>query len=228
MLRVGGLIPLSTVDYPGRLAAVLFCQGCSWRCGYCHNPHLQALESCSQIPSAEVWGFLEKRRNLLDAVVISGGEPLLQEDLWGAIQRLKGMGFEVVLHTSGSHPERLLEILPELQWIGLDIKALVDDYHCVSGIRGSGEKAWKSLSLILQSEVDFEVRTTIHWALHSPQSLLELAQHLSSRGVKSFALQEYRARPDLKHELPEVMEPLEWPVIREEIASLFKHFSYRK
>lgn len=105
-LVVGGLTPFTTIDFPGRLAAVIFCQGCPWRCGYCHNAHLHACGS-GERSWPDVRGWLTSRRGLLDGVVFSGGEPLLQRGLAPALGEVRSLGFATGLHTAGIYPERL-------------------------------------------------------------------------------------------------------------------------
>jgi len=104
MLKIGGVIPFTTIDYPGHLAAVLFCQGCPWRCGYCHNQELLDETAPAKFSWDEVLAFLERRRELLDAVVFSGGEPTMQPGLLQAIGTVKSMGFLAGLHTGGAFP----------------------------------------------------------------------------------------------------------------------------
>ncbi|MEG7525016.1 MAG: anaerobic ribonucleoside-triphosphate reductase activating protein [Chromatiales bacterium] len=190
-LQVGGLTPMTTIDYPGELAAVIFCQGCPWRCRYCHNGHL--LPRISSDPALIEWdeiiAFLEQRQGLLDAVVFSGGEPTLQSALKPAIQQVKALGFKIGLHSAGVYPERLAELLPLLDWIGLDIKALPEDYAALTGVSGSGENAWESLQLLMASGVAYEVRTTVHTKLLSPQKLKKLQYQLQQTGVAHHQLQ---------------------------------------
>ena len=194
-LSVGGVTPLSTVDYPDHLAAVIFCQGCSWRCFYCHNDHLLAHNKKPQVAWGDVLRFLRSRVGLLDAVVFSGGEPTFQKALEPAICEVKEMGFKVALHTSGVNPEVLEKVLPHLDWVGLDVKTVFDDdqYTKVTSVRGSMHKAEQSLSLLLKSGVLFECRTTYHPGWHSEGLLVDLAKDLSSRGVKQYALQKCRS-----------------------------------
>ena len=123
MLLIGGLLPFTTIDYPGCLAAVLFCQGCPWRCRYCHNRHLLPQKGGSALPWQDVLALLERRQGLLDALVFSGGEATLQAALPEAMRRVRAMGFKVGLHTAGPYPERLRECLPLLDWVGMDLKA---------------------------------------------------------------------------------------------------------
>lgn len=159
MLRVGGLTRLSATDYPGKLAAVVYCQGCAWRCGYCHNPELQPAHAVAQIAWAEVLAFLGRRRGLLDAVVFSGGEPTQQRGLERAMREVKAMGFLVGLHTAGIVPWRLGKVLPLVDWLAMDLKAEFDAHEGVTRVRGSGERAWQSRDLILASGIAGEFHT---------------------------------------------------------------------
>jgi pyruvate formate lyase activating enzyme len=159
VLRVGGLTRLSAADYPGKLAAVVYCQGCAWRCGYCHNPELQPARGAHEIPWAEVVSFLDRRRGLLDAVVFSGGEPTLQPSLRQAMGEVKGMGYLIGLHTAGIVPRRLAEVLPLLDWVGMDVKAPFEEHERVSGKRGSASRARASRELIRASGVACEFHT---------------------------------------------------------------------
>jgi pyruvate formate lyase activating enzyme len=161
-LRIGGLTPLSTIDYPDQLSAVIYCQGCPLRCDYCHNPELLSHHQQSRIPWPEIILFLEKRQGLLDAVVFSGGEPTLQRELFNAVHEIKNMGYLVGLHSAGIYPKRFAQLLPYLDWVGLDIKALPEDYHALTGIPGVGESAWRSAQLLVSSGIPHQIRTTRH------------------------------------------------------------------
>ncbi len=159
MLRVGGLTALSASDYPGKLAAVVFCQGCAWRCTYCHNPHLLALRGSRLIPWSEIVLFLEKRRGLLDAVVFSGGEPTLQPALPLAVAQVKSMGYLAGLHTAGIVPRVLERALPLLDWVGMDVKAPWASHAGITGVHGSAERARKSRDLVRASGVAHRFHT---------------------------------------------------------------------
>ncbi len=191
-LRVGGMTALTTIDFPGRLAAVVFCQGCPWRCGYCHNQALLAAAAPPAIAWADVLDFLQARQGLLDGVVFSGGEPTLQAGLPGAIEDVRARGFQVALHTAGMYPDRLAAILPRLDWIGLDLKAPLHRYDSVTRVPGSGERAWASLRRWLASGVAGECRTTWHAGLFGVAELHALAERIAALGVTHWALQECR------------------------------------
>ena len=153
MLRVGGLTPLSASDYPERLAAVVFCQGCAWRCTYCHNAHLLASRGTEEIPWARVVQFLERRTTLLDAVVFSGGEPTLQRSLPQAMREVKEMGYLIGLHTAGIAPRMLERVLPLVDWVGMDLKSDFERHESITRTPGSGERARRSVELVRASGV---------------------------------------------------------------------------
>ena len=192
-LRVGGLTPLSATDWPGQLVAVVFCQGCPWRCGYCHNPHLLPARAATRVAWDDVLALLRRREGLLDAVVFSGGEPLAQERLSDAMRTVRDMGFRVGLHTGGAHPRRLAEVLPLVDWVGFDVKAPFSDYESITGVPGSGTRALASAKLIIDRGVAYEFRTTVHPRQLPPEVIERLADELARLGVRHYALQEFRA-----------------------------------
>jgi pyruvate formate lyase activating enzyme len=222
MLRVGGLTPLSTTDWPGMLAAVVFCQGCPWRCGYCHNPGLIPARGDSEIPWEDVLAFLRRRHGLLDGVVFSGGEPTLQPGLAEAMREVRALGFKIGLHTGGAYPRRLAEVLPLVDWVGLDAKAPFKDYPYITGIEGSGERALSSLESVLASGVAHEIRTTVHPALLTDADVVGLAQDLSARGVKRYVIQAFRSQGCANAELAQCTKR-EHPLtsLEDEVARLF-------
>lgn len=192
---VGGLTPLSTSDWPGMLAATVFCQGCAWACPYCHNAALRPSAPdgwTGERPWAEVLAWLETRQGLLEAVVFSGGEPLLQPGLAEAMHEVRDLGFKVGLHTSGMDPQALGRVLSLCSWVGLDLKAPRAAYGRITGVAGSAAAAWESLDLVRKSGAAFELRTTWHPALLSEAELLELGRELSGLGGVEWALQGFQ------------------------------------
>ena len=192
-LKVGGYTPFSTTDYPGQLSAVVFVQGCPWRCGYCHNPHLQERTRDSPLSWSALLAGLERRVGLLDAVVFCGGEATMDPALGGAIRQVRALGFKVGLETACIYPDRLKKLLPVLDWVGFDVKAPFDRYADITGIAGSGAPARESVEAIISSGVDYECRTTVHPAQLPPSMLMELAATLADMGVANYVLQEFRA-----------------------------------
>lgn len=192
-LKVGGFTPFTATDYPGKLAAVVFVQGCPWRCAYCHNPHLQTRTAASPVSWDRVTARLRRRVGLIDAVVFSGGEPTIDPGLAPAMREVRALGFGVGLHTAGTYPRRLAEVLPLVDWVGMDIKAGFDAYDAVTRITDSARHAVASAKQVLASGVAHEFRTTVHPHLHSGSDILALAQTLSDMGVRHYALQQFRA-----------------------------------
>lgn len=227
-LAVGGLVRFSTCDYPGHLAAVVFCQGCPWRCRYCHNPHLLPVDGAPALTWQDIRAFLETRRGLLDAVVFSGGEPLLQSGLPAAVREVRALGFRVGLHTGGIYPGRLARLVPWLDWVGLDVKAGFADYERITGVAGSGKRARASVELLLASGVAHELRTTIHPALMHPAALLELGEQLAAMGVSRYFVQAFR--PTGVRDSLLTGETLDYRAYREVLDTLagrFRHFGFR-
>jgi pyruvate formate lyase activating enzyme len=227
-LRVGGLAPLSATDFPGALAAVVFCQGCPWRCGYCHNPPLLERRGARELAWPAVLEFLERRRGLLDAVVFSGGEPTVQHALPGAMRAARALGFRIGLHTAGMAPRRLAEVLPLADWVGMDIKAPFDEYPSITGVRGSGNAARESARLLAASGVAHEFRTTVHSALLPEAALARLAVALAELGARNYVLQQFRAKGCATPALAATNGPdLPGPDLRSLLAWLFHSFSVR-
>ncbi|MFS1286556.1 anaerobic ribonucleoside-triphosphate reductase activating protein [Pseudomonas sp. CMR5c] len=226
-LRVGGLVPLTTLDYPGRLACVLFCQGCAWRCRYCHNPQLIPPRGLDERPWEQVLEFLRRRQGLLEAVVFSGGEPTLQEGLPDAMAQVRELGFVVGLHSAGIKPEALARALPLADWVGFDVKSLAEDCQAITGVRGSGAANWRSLEYLLQSDVDYECRTTVHWHLADPARLLALGRRLQAYGVQRFVVQLVRTARMLDADLPAAAPQQGLPGLWQELGELFADFQLR-
>jgi pyruvate formate lyase activating enzyme len=173
---------LSTCDWPGELVTTLFLQGCPWRCSYCHNPHLLPVQADSALAWDEVMRFLESRRNLLDGVVFSGGEPTLQAALPEAIAAVRAMGFRIGLHTAGPFPERLERVLPLVDWVGFDVKAPFSDYDRLTGIVGSGEKARDSLRRLIAVGTPRDLRITVDSAWIDDDALARLDGEVAAMG----------------------------------------------
>ena len=228
-LKVGGITPFSATDYPGKLAAVIFVQGCPWRCGYCHNPYLQTRTEGSPVAWADVLALLRRRVGLIDAVVFSGGEPTMDPALHDAIQEVRALGFGIGLLTAGMYPRRLAEVLPWVDWVGMDIKATQQGYDAVTRVTDSARAPWTSAELVLASGVAHEFRTTVHPALHTPPELLALAQTLRTMGVRNFVLQVFRGVGCLDDSL-NAATTAAYPdqAVIEQTAALFERFTLRR
>jgi len=225
---VGGVTPFSATDYPGKLAAVVFVQGCPWRCGYCHNPHLQPRLGANPMPWRQVLDLLRRRVGLIDAVVFSGGEPTIDAALAHAIADVRALGFEVGLHSAGTYPNRLVEILPLLDWVGLDIKAPYAHYDRITRVAASGDKARAAAEAILACGVDYEFRTTIHPSLLPEADILALAQSLARMGANNYVLQVFRAQGSRDEALNAVaLAAYPGAELLRQVEQLFPNFNLR-
>nr|WP_305128300.1 anaerobic ribonucleoside-triphosphate reductase activating protein [Stutzerimonas degradans] len=226
-MRVGGLVPLTTLDFPDHLACVLFCQGCGWRCRYCHNPQLIPACGSEEKSWAEILDFLEQRIGLLEAVVFSGGEPTLQTALPDAIAQVRALGYKVGLHSAGIKPKLFRQVLPLVDWVGFDIKALPEQSTLITGVEGSGKANWKSLDHLLESGVEHECRTTVHWNLFDAGLLWDMAQRLRARGVERFVVQCVRTARMLDASLADSTAPYDLQRLWERLDRLFPSFVVR-
>lgn len=199
----GGMQKSSTIDFPGVLCCVLFTRGCDLDCFYCHNRELIA-RGGPALPEEEVWAFLEKRRGLLDGVVISGGEPTLQADLPDALRRVKAMGYQAKLDTNGQRPGAVASLLEAglLDYVALDIKALPGDYSAVCGAPGYAAAA-KTAKALQWAGAAYELRTTLYPGF----TVAELQALLSAfPPVPRWRLNYFRP--------PEAFEPQAAPLLR--------------
>ncbi len=180
--KIGGIIPLTTIDYPHELSAVVFCQGCLWHCPYCHNKHLASQQTKTQYSFDDLHKFLIKRKGLLEAIVFSGGEPTLQDDLPAVIKEVKAMGFKIGLHTTGFDSIRFSKVLNLCDWIGFDVKNILNSkYDLITGVKDSAREVLKSLNLLIQSGQKYELRITQDQKLINESDLWEIQQYLSLR-----------------------------------------------
>ncbi|MDD3345679.1 MAG: anaerobic ribonucleoside-triphosphate reductase activating protein [Candidatus Omnitrophica bacterium] len=184
-MRIGGFVKSSLVDYPGKVCAVIFTQGCNFRCPYCHNPQLVYPELFTEpLDFEQVIAFLEKRKGLLEGVVFCGGEPTFQEDLPDAVRRVRSLGYAVKLDTNGSRPDILAEVLPCLDYIAMDIKAHFGAwYNTASGVTVDMYEIARSMLLIRASGLPYEFRTTLHPAFAPPPVEKEIRKVLGKNEV---------------------------------------------
>lgn len=226
--KVGGYTPFTATDFPGKLAAVVFVQGCPWRCGYCHNPHLQPRTVESALSWESLREALKRRVGLIDAVVFSGGEPTADPFLLDAILDVRALGFKVGLHTGGAYSKRLKEVLPHVDWIGFDIKTNPEQYDALTQTAHSGEQAFLGAEAVLASGVAYEFRTTIHPSLQSPDDILRLGQRIAAMGGEHYSLQLFREQGCADPNLTAVRIP-DYPgqAVLSEMQILFPNFIFR-
>lgn len=188
----GGFQRLSLLDYPGKVASLLFVRGCNFRCPFCYNPEL--VRGTAEVSWEEILGYLRKRKGWLDGVVVTGGEPTLHPGLPEYLRELKAEGLSVKLDTNGSHPELLEELLREglVDYVAMDVKAPLREeaYARAAGTVVPLDAIRRSLSLLLSSGVEYELRTTVVPTLLGEEDLLEIAGEI--RGARRYYLQQFR------------------------------------
>jgi len=190
-IQIGGLVSFTTIDYPGKLAAVLFLKGCPFHCVYCSNEHLIDVGEGEYDPD-KVFEWLTARVGKLEGVVFSGGEALMQADATiEYMKRIKDLGFAIGLHTNGFYPELLKKVSDIVDWVGLDFKTTKQKYRELTGLDIAYDRMIESLKYWVSTAHGLEVRTTCDPRFVSKEDLLEIAKISSDLGVKNFAVQKY-------------------------------------
>lgn len=185
-MKIAGFQKTTLLDFPSKVAAIIFTQGCNFKCPYCQNSGLISHENEELISEEEIFSYLNKRKGVIDGLVISGGEPTVQNDLKIFIKKVKNMGFLVKLDTNGSNPDLLEELLNErlLDYVAMDIKNPLHLYEEVAGMKPLAIKLKKSIELLKKSSIDHEFRTTIIKNIHDIDKLFEICSYVD--GNKMF------------------------------------------
>ena len=201
-MRISGFTKTTLLDYPGKIAATIFLGGCNLRCPFCHNaPLVLAPGKEPSHPLDEVLHFLEKRRNVLEGVCISGGEPTLDPALPSLCRKIKSLGYPIKLDTNGTNPGLLRKLAGErlIDHIAMDIKSSPENYAKAAGIPHPDlDKIRASAAWLLTDPLPYEFRTTVVRELHTEEDLRQIARWLS--GARAYFLQAYR-------DAPQIMQP---------------------
>ncbi|GAE90385.1 anaerobic ribonucleoside-triphosphate reductase activating protein [Acetivibrio straminisolvens] len=190
-MRIAGIHKNSFVDFPGKLAVIVFTPGCNMNCFYCHNRTLISGSSEKFIDADEVSKLLIKRKGFIDGVVISGGEPTLQKGLEGFMEKIKSLGYAVKLDTNGTNPHAIENLIQKglLDYIAMDVKAPFGKYNEVCCTKVDIESIKKSIEIIKSSKIDYEFRTTVAPGLEM-NDIFEIAKGIA--GARLYVLQKYR------------------------------------
>lgn len=191
-MRIAGVQKNSFVDYPGRISAVVFTPGCNMNCFYCHNRSILSNNAERQLYTTDtVLKMLTERKRFLDGVVVSGGEPTLQEGLQDFLMKVKELGYSVKLDTNGSNPEILRRFIDMhiLDYVAMDLKAPMHRYEEICGVPIIIEDIEKSIDLLMEGKVDYEFRTTVVPQLQE-SDILCIANRI--KGARLYILQQYR------------------------------------
>ncbi len=206
-MKIAGLQKTSLIDYPDQIATVIFTQGCNLRCPYCHNPELipEPKQEEDYLVPEQIWSFLADRRELIDGVVITGGEPTLQSNLQSTLEQINQLGLKVKLDTNGSRPKTLKKLLTEnlINYIAMDIKAPLNNYSQFNG-QELTKTIKSSIELIKQSTVQYEFRTTVVPTIHDSEAVDKIGKLIN--GSNQHYIQNFRPKNTLNHEFLEIKE----------------------
>ena len=189
---IAGLQKLSLVDFPGYLAATVFVKGCNFCCGYCQNPDLVTTDKHSDLSEKDIFDYVSHRKNMIEAVVITGGEPTIYKDLPDFAKRVKDIGLKFKLDTNGANPAQLEDMLRArlLDYIALDIKTSFPKYHLVTDQEGAAKAVTESIYLTMLSTVPYEFRTTCAPGVVDAEDFRLIGETV--KGAKKYCLQQFR------------------------------------
>lgn len=194
-MEILGLEKMSIVDYDGKVAATIFTGGCNFRCPFCHNsPLVLSHEKISPIPENDLLDFLVKRKNLLDGVCITGGEPTLHKDLPRLCEKIKNLGYSVKLDTNGTNPKMVKELNESglVDYFAMDIKNDKDSYAPIIGFDAyDTKKVEETVSYFLSGKADYEFRTTLIQEFHTQENIIKIGEWI--KGAKKYFLQKFKS-----------------------------------
>jgi pyruvate formate lyase activating enzyme len=212
MIQIGGLQKLTLIDYPGRLAATVFLCGCNFRCPWCYSRELvlpEEIKKQPRISEKDFFDFLKERKGLLEALVLCGGEPSINQDLPQFCKKIKKLGYLVKLDTNGSNPKMLKDLIDKklVDYVAMDIKAPLkmqsakcktqndnskfkNKYERATGIKINLEDIKKSIKIIKNSGIEYEFRTTVVPSIHTKEDIIQIAREISP--AKRYYLQNFR------------------------------------
>jgi len=224
-MRLGGFQKTSLLDYPNCISSIIWTIDCNFRCPFCYNKNLVFGET-TPIPEEEVLSFLKKRKGLLEGLVITGGEPFLQEDIGDFTKKVKNLGYLIKIDTNGMYPERLKELINNklVDYVAVDIKAPKQKYSQLAGVKTDLSKLEQSIDIIKNSAPNYEFRTTFVPDLLKKKDIIEIANWLE--GAETFYLQQFRINPPLISSKMEKIKPYSEDYLTEtlrEIKPFFKN-----
>lgn len=214
-MRIGGFNKLTTQDFPGNLACIIFLSGCNFNCDYCYNRDLVESKA-PEIKEEEIFSYLDKRKGMLDGVVISGGEATIWDDLIPFIERIREYKLKIKLDTNGYRPEVIKELIERglVDYIAMDIKAIFNNYYKVINKKIDTDKIKESIKIIKKSKIDHEFRTTLIKGMHTIEDLDKMVDLIDD---SPYYFQNFRMEEPVKDKKIEGFSD-------EELLELKKHF----
>ena len=192
MVEIKGFMKTSMLDYPGKLSACIFLSRCNFHCPYCHNVELVMDDPrLTPFENEKVFGYLQNKKDWIDGVVISGGEPTLHKDLPILCKELKDMGFSVKLDTNGTNPEMLKELIEKklVDYVAIDIKSCKDKYEKATSVNADVTAVGKSIKILIKSTVDYEFRTTVLPGIVEIEDMEKIGEWIN--GAKKYYIQQF-------------------------------------
>lgn len=223
-MKICGLTKTTLLDYPGKVAATVFLGGCNFRCPFCHNGDLVLYSQKMPVYEMdEIMAFFQKRKNVLEGVCISGGEPTLYDDLPKFITDIKNMGYLVKLDTNGTNLQMMTELVDEklVDYIAMDIKASPNLYEKVCNSLVDMESIQASVNFLLEGKIPYEFRTTMVKEFHTMKEMDEIGQWI--KGAKSYYLQNYQETDKNICKGFHAFEKEEMEAIREQLGKYIKN-----
>jgi len=226
---IAGLQKLSLVDFPGHLCSVVFVQGCNFRCGYCQNPDLIPPKQKTDWSEKDILDYLSRRKSAIEGVVITGGEPIIYDDLPAFAKKIKDSGFKVKVDTNGSDPARIERLLKEkvVDYISLDIKTSFPKYSLVTDISNIEELISGSIRIIMGAGIPYEFRTTCVPGIVDEKDFVEIGKAV--KGAERYCLQQFRPQitfdPDFQKVTPYTKDVLE--KFRDILTGFVQHVELR-
>ncbi|MEA3379123.1 MAG: anaerobic ribonucleoside-triphosphate reductase activating protein [Nanoarchaeota archaeon] len=195
-MKILGLKKTSLIDYPGKIVSTIFIGGCNFRCPFCHNPDL-VFNSAKEIDLNDIFLHLEKRKNLIDGVCITGGEPTIYPELQELLKKIKEKDFLIKLDTNGSNPKLLKQIIKEklVDFIAMDIKSSFERYHEAAGTEVNLDAIKESITIIKDSNIAYEFRTTMVPKFISKNDFIKICEGLA--GIKNFRIQQFNPNNEM-------------------------------
>ena len=220
-MKIAGLQKLTMLDYPSKLACIIFTQGCNLRCSYCQNSSLIKIKGDVEIPEEEIFEFLESRKKYLDGVVITGGEPTIHKDLPEFIKKIKDLGYSVKLDTNGTNPVMLKELIKKklVDYVAMDVKNVLNEYENVVKVKINIGSIKKSISLLKQGKVKHEFRMTIIKNIHDIFKIVEVQELIGKDEV--LFLQNFEDSEDVLDKTLESFSKAELINIQKELKERF-------
>jgi len=195
-MKIGGFQKTSLLDYPGYISAIIWTVGCNFRCPFCYNRDI-VFGNVEFISEEDILSYLEKRKGMLEGLVVTGGEPLLQDDIIVFAGKVKKLGYLLKIDTNGCFPEKLQELIDKklVDYVAMDVKAPKEKYDKLTGYKTDLNKIEKSIEIIKADAPDYEFRTTYVPKFLYKDDIVEIAKWL--KGAKNFYLQQFTNNPPM-------------------------------